>query len=532
MQNNTKNKIAAGKSVLGIELGSTRIKAVLIDDRHKPIASGSHSWENQYENGLWTYDMDKVWVGLQDAYRRMTTNVKKKYGVQLARVKGIGISAMMHGYLALDKKGALLTPFRTWRNTTTGEAAAELTERFRFNIPLRWSIAHLYQAILNNEEHVADIACLTTLAGYVHGKLTGEKVLGVGDASGVFPIDSSKNDYDHNMMQQFDALIKEYSFGWTLKDILPKVLVAGQSAGQLTPQGVGLLDPGGDLKHGISLCAPEGDAGTGMVATNSIDTRTGNISAGTSIFSMVVLETPLSKVYPEIDMVTTPTGRPVAMVHCNNGTSDLDAWIRLLNDFLRSIGHKIPMQKMYDIVYFSALQGDKDCGGILNYNYVSGEPLTGFEAGRPLLIRTPSSLFTFANLSRSLLFSILATLKIGMDTLTGQEHVKLDALVGHGGFFKSGDVGQRLMSAAFHVPVTVMENASEGGAWGIALLASYHVSKAPGEGLENFIENVFARVQSSGVAPESKDVEGFMKYMARYEKGLPIQRTAVDVLFD
>jgi len=529
-QDDIKKAIESGKTVLGIEFGSTRIKAVLIGEDHKPIASGSHEWENRHENGVWTYSLEDVWAGLQDSYQNLSKEVSEKYGVALKTIGAIGFSAMMHGYMVFDKDGNLLVPFRTWRNTITGPASEQLTELFQFNIPQRWSIAHLYQAILNKEPHVKDISHQTTLEGYVHWKLTGQKVLGVGEASGMFPIDSKTNDYDKTRIEQFNGLLKAEKISWTLQDILPKVLVAGDAAGVLTAEGAKLLDPAGLLQAGIPLCPPEGDAGTGMVATNSVAVRTGNVSAGTSVFAMIVLEKALSKLYPEIDMVATPTGKPVAMVHSNNCTSDLNAWVDVFAEFTKVLGVEISESKLYETLYQKALTGDADAGGLLAYNYVSGEHITHLEEGRPLFVRTPESRFTLANFMRVNLFSSLGALKIGMDILFEQEKVKLDQLLGHGGFFKTKDVGQKMMAAAMNVPVSVMETAGEGGAWGIALLASYMINKKS-EPLEAYLsEKVFAGEKGSTIAPDKKDVDGFAAFMERYKKGLVIERAAVEGL--
>lgn len=521
--------IINGKTVLGIEFGSTRIKAVLIGEDHTPIASGSHDWENGFENGVWTYSLEDIWSGLQDGYRKLSDEVFEKYNTPLLKVGAIGFSAMMHGYMAFDKDENLLVPFRTWRNTMTEEASQNLTKLFGFNIPQRWSIAHLYQAILNKEPHVKDIRYLSTLAGYVHWKLTGQKVLGVGEASGMFPIDSKINDYDAGMVKLFDELIKTQNFEWKLQDILPKVLMAGESAGILTEQGAKLLDPTGKLNAGIPLCPPEGDAGTGMVATNSVAERTGNVSAGTSVFAMIVMEKSLSKLYPEIDMVTTPTGKPVAMVHCNNCTSDLNAWIGLFQEFTSVLGVEIDQNKLFELLYQKALQGDADGGNLLAYNYLSGEHITHFEEGRPLFVRAPESRFTLSNFMKVHLFSALGALKVGLDILFEQEKVKVDQVLGHGGFFKTKDVGQKIMAAAMNVPVSVMETAGEGGAWGIALLASYMLNKAKAEPLEDYLSSkVFATQKSFTIAPDQKDVTGFAIFMDRYKKGLAIERAAVD----
>ena len=530
-RNEIQNAIERGETALGIELGSTRIKAVLIGKDHTPLASGSHEWENRHENGVWTYSTEAVWNGLQDSYRRLSQDVLDKYGVTLKTIGAMGFSAMMHGYMAFDKHGSLLVPFRTWRNTITGQAAEKLTGLFQFNIPQRWSIAHLYQAILNRESHVKDIHHQTTLAGYVHWRLTGQKVLGVGEASGMFPIDSTTNDYDKSMMAQFDELLKAETISWKLEDILPKVLVAGDAAGALTEEGARLLDPSGGLQAGIPLCPPEGDAGTGMVATNSIAERTGNVSAGTSVFAMIVLEKALSKLYPEIDMVTTPTGKPVAMVHSNNCTSDLNAWVDVFQEFTKALGVTISESQLYETLYKQGLHGDADGGGLLAYNYVSGEHITHMEEGRPLFVRTPESRFTLSNFMRTHLFSSLGALKIGMDILFEGENVKIDQLLGHGGFFKTKEVGQKMMAAAMNVPVSVMETAGEGGAWGIALLAAYMLHKTVNEPLEAYLsEKVFAGQAGSTLAPDPKDVEGFAVFMERYKKGIGIERAAVEGL--
>lgn len=522
--------IASGQAVLGIELGSTRIKAVLIGPDHTPIASGDHGWENRYENGVWTYHMDDVWEGLRDAYANLCADVEAKCGAKLTKVAAMGFSAMMHGYLPLDGKGELLAPFRTWRNTMTAQAAAELTERFRFNIPQRWSIAHLYQAILNGEEHVKDIVSLTTLAGYVHYKLTGEKVLGVGEASGMFPIDSGTCDYDQEMIDSFDALVADRGYPWKLRDILPKVLPAGADAGSLTPEGAKLLDPTGALEPGCPVAPPEGDAGTGMAATNAVAPRTGNVSAGTSVFAMIVLEKALSKVYPEIDMVTTPTGKPVAMVHCNNCTNEINAWAKVFKGFLEALGQKPDMNAVFTAMFTSAAQGAADGGGLLLYNYLSGEPITGLEEGRPLLCRSPEGELDFPNLMRAQLLSALATLKIGLDILAG-EQVAVDRLLGHGGFFKTPKVGQGILAAAAGAPVSVMETAGEGGPWGMALLAAYRVNREDGQSLEDYLDQkVFAGAQVTTLAPEQADVDGFEAFMVRYRRGLAIERSAVDYL--
>ncbi|MBN1217404.1 MAG: FGGY-family carbohydrate kinase [Anaerolineae bacterium] len=529
-QNDIPQAIKNGKTILGIEFGSTRIKAVLIGEDHTPIASGSYAWENQYENGIWTYSLEDIWTGLQESYRQLTNEVLKNYNVPLQTVGAIGFSGMMHGYMPFDQGENLLVPFRTWRNTITGQAAQELTELFQFNIPQRWSIAHLHQAILNQESHINDIGYLTTLAGYVHWKLTGQKVLGIGEASGVFPIDSRTNDYDAGKIKLFNERLAAENVSWKLQDILPKVLVAGDAAGILTEEGAKLLDPTGQLQAGIPLCPPEGDAGTGMVATNSVGERTGNVSAGTSVFAMIVLEQPLSKLYPEIDMVTTPAGKPVAMVHSNNCTSDLNAWVELFQEFTQALGVEMSESRLFEMLYTKALAGDADGGGLLAYNYLSGEHITHLEAGRPLFVRTPESRFTLANFMRVHLFAALGALKIGLHIFE-QEQVKIDQILGHGGFFKTPEVGQKIMAAAMNVPISVMKSAGEGGAWGIALLAAYMLHKSPNEPLETYLSNkVFAGEQGTTIAPDPADVDGFTAFMERYKKGLIIERAAVDVL--
>jgi sugar (pentulose or hexulose) kinase len=523
--------INTGKTFLGIELGSTRIKAILIDEHHKPIASGSYAWENQYENGIWTYSLDVVWKGLQDCFNDLSNDVMKKYGSELTKVGAIGFSGMMHGYLPFDRDGNLLTPFRTWRNTITGQAAQVLMDLFEFNIPQRWSIAHLYQAIINGENHIREISFLTTLAGYVHWKLTGQKVLGIGEASGMFPIDSTISSYDRGMLEKFSNQLSVANIPWKLEDILPKVLVAGEEGGVLTEEGARLLDPSGKLQVGIPLCPPEGDAGTGMVATNSVAARTGNVSAGTSVFAMIVLEKALSKVYPEIDMVTTPSGKPVAMVHSNNCTSDLNAWVELFGEFTHLLGVEVSQTTLFETLYQQALKGEPDAGGLLASNTVSGEHITHLEEGRPLFVRTPESRFTLANFMRVHLFSALGALKIGLNILFDEERVEIDQILGHGGFFKTEAVGQMMMAAAMNVPVSVMETAGEGGAWGMALLAAYLINKEQNESLEAFLSNqVFANQQASTITPDPADVAGFESFMKRYIKGLDIERKAVEVL--
>lgn len=527
---NQKEAIKAGKTSLGIEFGSTRIKAVLIGEDATPLASGSHEWENQYDNGIWTYSLEAIWGGLQSCYRDLAEDVKNTYGVELETVGSIGFSAMMHGYMAFDRNGELLVPFRTWRNTTTEQAAKVLTEVFHYNIPQRWSIAHLYQAILNKEDHVKDITFLTTLAGYIHWKMTGEKVVGVGDASGMFPIDSMTKDYDASMTEKFDNLTDNV-YPWKIKDLLPKVLLAGEKAGTLTEEGAKLLDTSGKLKAGIPVCPPEGDAGTGMAATNSVAVRTGNVSAGTSVFAMIVLEKELENVHMEIDLVTTPSGDPVAMVHCNNCTSDLNAWVGLFGEFAESFGIDVDMDRLFSVLYNKALEGDADCGGLLAYNYFSGESITGFEEGRPVFARSVEGKFNLANFMRVHLFTALGALKNGLDILLKEEKVEVDKIYGHGGLFKTPVVGQRIMAAAMDTPVSVMETAGEGGAWGIAVLASYMQNKADAESLSDYLANkVFGGEDGVTEQPISSDVTGFDEFLKRYNAGLPIERAAVDTL--
>lgn len=521
-------EIRAGETSLGIEFGSTRIKAVLVGKEHAPIASGSYEWENQLVDGIWTYSLEDIWKGLQTSYQELAKDVKEQYGEILTKIGSMGFSAMMHGYMPFDEEDNLLVPFRTWRNNITEQATDVLTPLFGQQIPQRWSIAHLYQAILNGEEHVKDITFFTTLAGYIHWKLTGKKVLGVGDASGMFPIDSETVDYNQKMVEQFDELKKENGYPWKLREILPQVLSAGEDAGTLTEEGAKLLDVSGNLQPGSLVCPPEGDAGTGMAATNSVAVRTGNVSAGTSVFAMIVLEKPLSKVYGEIDMVTTPDGMPVAMVHSQNCTSDLNAWVNLFRENLESFGVKVDTNTLYGTLYNKALEGDADCGGLLPYCYFSGGHITHFEEGRPLFARTPDSKFTLANFMRSHLFTSVGALKLGMDILLKEEGVVVDKLLGHGGFFKTKGVGQKVMAAAVNAPVSVMETAGEGGAWGIALLAAYRKNKTEGESLASYLEEqVFAKEESVQIAPDPKDVEGFEAFMDRYKEGLEIERAAV-----
>lgn len=523
-----KKDIESGNTALGIEFGSTRIKAVLTDGTTAPIAQGSYEWENRLENGIWTYSLEDIWKGLKDCYADLAADVKNQYGLTLKRVGAMGVSAMMHGYMAFDADGKLLVPFRTWRNTMTAEAARRLTDLFNYNIPQRWSIAHLYQAVINGEEHVSRVHFLTTLAGYVHWKLTGKQVLGVGDASGMFPIDPATGQYDAEMLDKFEEMMVPKGYPWKLRDLLPEVLSAGDEAGTLTEEGAKLLDESGNLEAGIPLCPPEGDAGTGMTATNSVAVRTGNVSAGTSVFAMVVLEKTLETVHQEIDMVTTPDGHLVGMVHCNNCTSDLNAWVNLLGECAESFGVKVDKNELYGVLYRKALEGAADCGGVTAYNYFSGEPITGLDAGRPMVVRTPDADFSLANFMRSHLYSAVATLKIGMDILLKEEHVAVDSLMGHGGFFKTPVVGQRVMAAGMNAPITVMDTASEGGAWGIAILAAFMKEKKDGETLSSYLnDKIFAGQTGTTLNPDPEDVKGFDAFLEEYKKLLPAEKAAV-----
>ena len=524
-----KETIQQGKAILGIEFGSTRIKAVLIDGENKPIAQGSHEWENQLVDGLWTYSIDAIWNGLQDCYAQLRKDVKSQYDCEIESLAAIGFSAMMHGYMAFNKQQEILVPFRTWRNTNTAKAAAALSELFVYNIPLRWSISHLYQCILEDNDHVKDIDFITTLAGYIHWQLTGEKVLGVGDASGMLPIDPETRNYSQQMVDKFDALVAPKGYPWKLIDILPKVLNAGENAGVLTEAGAKKLDPSGTLKAGVPVCPPEGDAGTGMVATNAVKQRTGNVSAGTSSFSMIVLEKDLSKPYEMIDMVTTPDGSLVAMVHCNNCTSDLNAWVNLFKEYQQLLGVPVDMNEVFGKLYNNALTGDADCGGLIAYNYISGEPVTGLAEGRPMFVRSANDKFNLANFMRANLYASVGVLKIGNDILFNEEHIKVDRITGHGGLFKTKGVGQRVLAAAINSPISVMETAGEGGAWGIALLASYLVNDANGSTLADWLEqNVFAGNTGVEIAPTAEDVAGFNKWIENYKRGLAIEQAAVD----
>ena len=528
MNTDAKSIIENGKAILGIEFGSTRIKAVLIDPENRPIAQGSHTWENQLVDGLWTYSIEAIWYGLQDCYADLRRNVKEQYDIEIETLAAIGVSAMMHGYMAFNKQQEILVPFRTWRNTNTAKAAAELSDLFVFNIPLRWSISHLYQAILDNEEHVKDIDYLTTLAGYIHWLITGERVLGIGDASGMLPIDPQTKNYSAAMIEKFDNLVADRGYQWKLADILPRVLQAGKNAGFLTPEGAKRLDVSGHLKAGIPVCPPEGDAGTGMVATNAVKPRTGNVSAGTSSFSMIVLEKDLSRPYEVIDIVTTPDGNPVAMVHCNNCTSDLNAWVNLFKEYQELMGMPVDMNHVYEKLYNHALKGAADCGGLLSYNYFSGEPVTGMAEGRPMFVRSANDKFTLANFMRANLYAAVGVLKIGNDILFNDEHIKVDKITGHGGLFKTKGVGQRILAAALNSPISVMETAGEGGPWGMAILGSYLVNNTANLSLPEFLdEKVFAGNQGTEIAPTPEDVAGFNAYIKKYNRCLPIEAAAV-----
>ena len=530
MQLTAKQRIEQGRTALGIEFGSTRIKAVLVDEENRPVASGAHDWENRHLGNIWSYSLDDIREGLQGSYAAMAKDVKEKYGVTLTTIGAIGFSAMMHGYMVFDKNDETLVPFRTWRNNTAAYAGDRLTELFGYHIPARWSVAHLYQAILDGEEHVKDIVFQTTLEGYVHWKLTGRKVIGIGEASGMFPVDPVTKQYNPRMLAQFNELVKG-KVPFKVEDILPEILVAGEEAGRLTPEGAKFLDPTGNLKYGIPLCPPEGDAGTGMVATNSIKKRTGNVSAGTSVFAMIVLEKELSKAYPEIDLVTTPVGDLVGMVHCNNCTSDLNAWVSMFGEFAKELGVDLPKWKLYDMLYFASEKGDKDCGGLLAYNYVSNEHVTNVEHGRPLFVRKADSNFNLANFMRAHLYSAFGALKVGCDIMLKEEGVKLDRITGHGGLFKTERVGQSYLAAAINAPVTVMKTAGEGGAWGMAILANYLITKKKGESLEEYLdERVFAGQEGVTLAPDPADVAGFEEFADRYVAGLPIVREAVHSL--
>lgn len=524
----TAEKIRAGKTSLGIEFGSTRIKAVLIDDTYATIAAGDYGWASHLENGLWSYTQEEIWTGLRTAYARLAADVESAYGEKLTHVGRIGFSAMMHGYLAFDEHDELLVPFRTWQNTNTSEAHDKLSELFQYNIPERWSIAHLYQCVLNGEEHIGKVRFITTLAGYVHWKLTGRKVLGVGDASGMFPIDPATHAYETAFIERFDALPEVAAQPWNLADLLPEPLVAGTPAGELTEEGARLLDPTGTLQPGITFAPPEGDAGTGMVATNSVRVRTGNVSAGTSIFAMVVLEHKLARLHPEVDLVTTPAGDLAGMSHANNFTSDLNAWIGLFGQFAAAIGQPVDAGTLYGTLFRAAIADDVDsnCGGLINYPFRSGEFLAGLPEGRPLFARGPEAAMSLGNFMRAQLFSAFSPVKIGMDVMTKDEGVAVDSLVGHGGIFTTPKVAQKILAAAFDTPIRVMSTAAEGGAWGMAVLADYlfHADQP----LDEFLDSrVFADAESTTEAPDAADVAGFEEFFDRFRKGLPIEHAAI-----
>ncbi|KPV43954.1 xylulokinase [Alicyclobacillus ferrooxydans] len=527
----TSRAIQQGNVSLGIELGSTRIKAVLITDDFNIIASGSYVWENQLQDGIWTYALDEVWSGIQRSYAQIAADVQGKYHMTLTKISSIGVSAMMHGYLAFAKNGALLTPFRTWRNNITEQAADDLTQLFQFNIPQRWSIAHLYQAILNQEPHVNEIGFLTTLAGYVHWKLSGEKVLGIGDASGVFPIDEDSGTYSTAFLGQFDSLHDVKRYPWNIQEILPKVLRAGDPAGTLTRQGAQLLDVSGHLQEGSLMAPPEGDAGTGMVSTNSVRKRTGNISVGTSAFSMIVLDKPLRNVYRDVDIVTTPNGAPVAMVHINNCSSDINAWANIFKEFAERLGVDLKPDRLYETLFLATTKADLDAGGLLNYSYLSGENITKMPAGRPLFVRNPNSSLTLANFIQTQLYAAFAPLKMGMDILKNEEQINADVFVAQGGLLKTQGIGQQILSNALNTPVTVMSTAGEGGAWGMAVLAVYAKHGVGRVSLEDFLDQeVFTNPDSVTLNPEPSGVAGYEAFMKRYQAGLPIESTAVQCI--
>lgn len=529
--NNLKETISSGDISLGIEFGSTRIKAVLTAVGARVIAKSSCDWENQLKDGIFTYDLEDVWTGLRKCYKDIREQVKQEYGLELTKLSSIGFSAMMHGYLVFDSQEKLLVPFRTWRNTITGQSADILSRHFNFNIPQRWSIAHLYQSILNKEDHVVNIDFLTTLAGYVHWKVTGERVIGIGDASGIFPIDEAALDYNKNMMEQFKELAEKDGFTVSLENIFPKVLPAGQAGGKLTKEGALLIDPTGTLQEGIPVCPPEGDAGTGMVATNSITPETGNISAGTSIFAMIVLEKNLSEYYSEIDMVTTPDGHPVAMVHCNTCTSDIDAWVRLFYEFAKQIDHSVSISDVYNMLYQSALNGSLDCGGLTSVNYFSGEPVVNITDGAPLFIRKADSEFNLSNFMRTHIYSSFATVKIGLDLLFNEQEIKIRKLLGHGGLFKIEKVAQQMLASSLDTPVEVTDTASEGGAWGMAILAEFMSHKEQNQSLEEYLNTkIFADAKSNVCYPNKEETEGFNSFLVRYKKALQVEGFAVDVM--
>lgn len=526
----TSKAISNGEITLGLELGSTNIKAVLMTDDFNTIASGSYNWENQLVDGIWTYSMDEVWHGIQTSYTQLAADVQSKYHQAITKINVIGISAMMHGYLAFNQNNDLLVPFRTWRNAITGQAADDLTKLFDFNIPQRWSVAHLYQAILNDEEHAKEIDFITTLAGYVTWKLSGEKVLGIGDASGVFPIDSNTKTYDQRMLNQFNDLDQVKKYDWKIDEILPKVLVAGQQAGQLTESGAQLLDLSGNLQAGSVIAPPEGDAGTGMVGTNSVRKRTGNISVGTSAFSMVVLDQELKAVHKDIDMVTTPDGSPVAMVHVNNCSSDINAWVSLFGEFAQRLGIEVNPNKLYGTLFLEATRSDPNAGGLVNYSYLSGENITNMPEGRPLFVRTPNSKFNLPNFMLTQLYAAFAPLEIGMHILTEDEGIKTDVMVAQGGLFKTPVVGQQVLANALNIPITIMQNAGEGGPWGMAVLANF-VKNGNGQSLEDFLDSqVFSDPESMTLSPEPAGVKGYQEFITNYQAALPVEGEAVKTL--
>ncbi|MDO4680000.1 MAG: FGGY-family carbohydrate kinase [Aerococcus sp.] len=523
-------KIINQKTALGIELGSTRIKAVLVTDDFQTVASGDYIWENELDHNIWTYPLTKVWDGIQTSYAKLAAEVQNHYHIKLTNIGSIGISAMMHGYLAFDKDGELLVPFRTWRNNMTGEAAKKLTELFQFNIPERWSIAHLYQAILNHEEHVKELAFFTTLSGYVTWQLTGEKTTGIGDASGIFPIDEATHNYNQAMLQQFQELPEVATFDWEISSLLPKVRLAGQSAGHLNEAGAHLIDPSGQLESGSLVAPSEGDAGTGMVATNAVRKRTGNISVGTSAFSMVVLDQEMNQVHRDIDMVTTPDGVAVAMVHTNNCSSDINAWVELFNQFARAIGVTLKPQELYEKLFDASLRGEIDGGGLVNFAYLSGENITRVQEGRPMLVRKPDSHLTLANLFKVQLYSAFAPLKIGMDILLREEHIKTDVLIAQGGLFKTPVVAQQVLADALNTPITVMSNASEGGAWGMAVLALYALNQRNKDLADYLDQEVFVKAESYTLCPEPESVRGYEKFIDHYKEAMPAELAAGQVM--
>lgn len=525
MNENVKQIIESGNTSLGIEFGSTRIKAVLIDDDNHVLAQGSSQWENRFENQIWTYSLEDIHQGMQDCYKDLKQNVQKEYGVTLKKIGALGISAMMHGYMVFDKVGQLLVPFRTWRNTMTEKASTILAEKFNHPIPQRWSIAHLYQAILNSEEHVGQIDYMITLDGYIHWKLTGERVLGIGQASGMFPINDASRDFDAGMMNTFSEMIQDKAYPWKIQDIMPKVLSAGEHAGYLTKEGALFLDPSGDLEAGIPLCPPEGDAGTGMVATNSVKKGTGNVSAGTSVFAMIVLERPLSKVYAELDMVTTPDGEPVAMVHCNNCTSEVNSWISVFKEVLQSFNVNVDEGDLFTTMFNKALEGDVDGGNLIVYPYLSGEHIPGVESGCSMIMHAPDARLNLANFMRAQLYGSISTLRMGMDFLVENENMTIEHLVGHGGFFKTPVVGQKIMADMLGIPVVVMENAGEGGAWGMALLASY-MRNGSGSLPEFLSEKAFGETNDPVICPDEADKKGADGFVQQFKQGLTVEKAA------